>query len=90
MEILHCYIKGRVQGVWFRGWTAEQAKRLGLVGHVRNLADGTVECHAAGPKDRVDALRELLCEGPPSATVTGVRCLEHPAPPDRQDFVILR
>jgi acylphosphatase len=36
-------IHGRVQGVWFRGWTEEQALARGLDGWVRNRVDGTVE-----------------------------------------------
>ena len=42
-------ITGRVQGVYFRGWTRDEAARLGLDGWVRNEADGSVTALIAGP-----------------------------------------
>ena len=65
-------IEGRVQGVWYRGWTVREAGRLGLDGWVRNCADGSVEAVFAGPGDRVDAMIERCREGPPAADVTGL------------------
>ena len=65
-------VTGRVQGVWFRGWTVEQAARLGLDGWVRNRADGTVEAVAAGAPAAVDALVEACRQGPPLARVMAV------------------
>jgi len=65
-------VSGRVQGVFFRASTRAEAERLGLCGHARNLADGSVEVIAHGD---VDALRELeawLQHGPPSAHVQTV------------------
>jgi acylphosphatase len=65
-------VHGRVQGVWYRAGTAEQARFLGVSGHARNLDDGTVEVLAIGPGPAVDALIEWLWKGPPLAQVTGV------------------
>ena len=65
-------VRGRVQGVWFRGWTVDQARRLGLDGWVRNRADGTVEVLAAGRPDAVDRLAALCQVGPPHARVASV------------------
>lgn len=66
-------VAGRVQGVWFRGATAQQARALGISGHARNLDDGTVEVLAAGSPAAVAALLEWLGRGPPLAEVTGLR-----------------
>ncbi|EWY37588.1 acylphosphatase [Skermanella stibiiresistens SB22] len=73
-------ISGRVQGVWYRAWTVERARLLGLVGWVRNLEDGTVEALFAGPADQVDAMIEACREGPKHARVTDVvvQPAEHP------------
>ncbi|WP_294119983.1 acylphosphatase [Sphingomonas sp.] len=65
-------ITGRVQGVFFRAWTAEQAKALGVNGWVRNAPDGSVEAHLQGDRWAVQRLIELLHRGPPSAVVDEV------------------
>jgi len=65
-------VSGRVQGVWFRGATADQAARLGVSGWVRNLADGDVEAAFEGSPARVLAAIEWCRVGPPSARVDGV------------------
>jgi acylphosphatase len=67
-----CLVSGRVQGVYFRASTAEQAVRLGVTGYARNLADGRVEVLACGEDAAVEALCEWLREGPPAARVTQV------------------
>ncbi|MDK9721637.1 MAG: acylphosphatase [Rhodospirillales bacterium] len=72
LKSVHVRISGRVQGVWFRGWTVEQARRLGLKGWVRNRADGTVEAVFQGSDAAVEAMLKLCREGPPSARVGGV------------------
>jgi len=68
----HVFIEGRVQGVWFRGWTAQQADRLGLTGWVRNLRDGRVEAVFAGPPEGVETMLALCRSGPPLARVDNV------------------
>ena len=76
-------VHGRVQGVWFRGWTVDQAKALGLDGWVRNRSDGTVEILVSGPDGAVDAFIALCHEGPSAARVQQVEVTdadEMPAP----------
>ena len=68
----HVRVTGRVQGVFFRAWTAEQAKILGVIGWVRNAPDGSVEAHLQGDRWAVQRLVELLHKGPPSAEVDKV------------------
>jgi acylphosphatase len=65
-------IRGRVQGVGFRWWTRSQARRLHLVGTVRNCADGSVEVQASGPPERIAEFHRLLTQGPPGAQVEAV------------------
>ena len=65
-------ITGRVQGVWFRGWTVDQARALGLDGWVRNRRDGSVEAVASGPAELVDELIARCRIGPPAAAVDRV------------------
>jgi acylphosphatase len=57
-------VRGRVHGVGFRWWTRDRALELGLVGHVRNMADGRVEVCAQGGRDAVEELERLLREQP--------------------------
>jgi acylphosphatase len=65
-------ITGRVQGVWYRGWTVEAARSLGLDGWVRNRIDGSVEALAVGPAEAVEQLIRRCAEGPPAARVDRV------------------
>ena len=62
-------VTGRVQGVFFRAWTKEQADQLGVGGWVRNCQDGSVEALVAGDRDAVEAMIERMRRGPPGAKV---------------------
>jgi acylphosphatase len=66
-------IEGRVQGVWFRGWTIQEARRLGLAGWVRNRQDGSVEALFAGDRGAVEAMIVACHEGPSAAHVRSVQ-----------------
>lgn len=72
MKRAHVYISGRVQGVFFRVWVAENAHRLGLAGWVRNRIDGRVEAVFEGGGDAVRRMVELCHEGPNHARVDTV------------------
>lgn len=79
-------ISGKVQGVFFRASTREQAQRLGLRGHAKNLPDGRVEVLAAGEAAAIDALERWLRRGPPMARVETVRREPAPAPEAGEGF----
>ena len=71
-------VHGKVQGVFYRGWTVEAARALGLDGWVRNRIDGTVEILAVGPGEAVDALIARCHDGPPAARVDKLDVEETP------------
>lgn len=65
-------IHGRVQGVFYRDWTVDAARTLGLTGWVRNRMDGTVEVHAQGSAGAVAALIDQARTGPSAAVVSDI------------------
>lgn len=65
-------IYGRVQGVWYRGWTAERAKSLGLTGWVRNRRDGSVEALFFGKRSAIDEMLQACGSGPAQARVDDI------------------
>src|SRR6476620_12539160 len=69
-------IEGRVQGVFYRAWTNDTARALGLDGTVRNASDGSVEAVFSGPADKVDEMLKLCAKGPPDARVSKVTDLD--------------
>jgi acylphosphatase len=69
-------ISGRVQGVCFRAYTRDEARRLGLRGWVRNLPDGRVEALAQGDPARIGAFESWCHQGPPHARVQQVEVVE--------------
>ncbi len=65
-------VYGIVQGVGFRYYTKMHADRLGVKGYVENKPDGSVEVVAEGPRDKVEALLDVVRRGPPAAVVERV------------------
>ena len=72
MSTLHVRISGRVQGVGFRWFVREEARRLGLSGWVTNRPDGDVEVRAGGEGSSLQRLRRALEVGPTGADVREV------------------
>jgi len=66
------FVKGRVQGVFYRASAREEGERLGLVGEVRNLPDGRVHAVVEGPREVVEEFIAWCRKGPPSAQVDDV------------------
>jgi acylphosphatase len=62
-------VQGRVQGVGFRYFALQHARRLGVRGYVRNCPDGSVEVLAEGDRTALEELLALLRQGPPAARV---------------------
>lgn len=69
----YVFVSGRVQGVFFRSYTKEEADRVGVNGWVRNLSDGRVEAVFEGEKDKVEEMIQFCKRGPPSAKVTDIK-----------------
>jgi acylphosphatase len=76
-------ISGRVQGVFYRGWTVETARALGVDGWVRNLRTGEVELVASGSADAVHALIERCWQGPSAARVDDIAIEGLPVEPHK-------
>ena len=79
-------IRGRVQGVGFRGYVLRAAGYLTLQGTVKNLADGSVEVVARGPCQRIQELAVALGRGPAFARVTQVTEAPGFLPADHDGF----
>ena len=75
---IHFYVSGRVQGVFFRMKTKQQADLFGITGWVRNLADGRVEGVATGTAAVLEEFRHWLQQGPELARVLKVEWSETP------------
>ncbi|KAF3793931.1 Acylphosphatase [Nymphaea thermarum] len=74
-------IKGTVQGVFYRDWTVQNARELGLKGWVRNRWDGSVEALFSGEPDSVEEMERRCRRGPLSAMVTALNVY----PADNED-----
>jgi len=70
-------IRGRVQGVGFRFFTADVAAREGVTGWVRNLPDRSVEIAAEGDVEAIDRFERAIRHGPPAARVDEVDVTEN-------------
>ena len=91
MATAHWIVVGRVQGVGFRWFVREQARRWGVRGWVRNRPDGSVEIAASGTEENLDGLLAAVRRGPDGAAVDGVHSGAAPPPEDLPEpFSILR
>ena len=79
-------VVGRVQGVGFRWFTRDAARREGLSGWVRNEPDGSVEAFAEGDREALDRFEVKLNHGPAGARVDAVDVVPQPATGQYVDF----
>lgn len=83
-------IQGRVQGVWYRASARSAAQERGLVGWVRNEADGSVRAVAEGPRAQVESFIAWCQKGPPAARVDEVSVQWDEAEGELQTFEVRR
>lgn len=88
MASMSLLITGKVQGVFYRASTQEQAQRLNLRGWVMNLPDGGVEVEAEGTKLSLESLVEWCKQGPPDARVDHVSVRWGPYRDEHRTFVV--
>jgi acylphosphatase len=84
----HVYIEGKVQGVYFRDSTREQALKLGITGWVRNLPDGRVEAVFQGEEDKLKKMLEWCWQGSPMSRVDDVYVEDMAGKQEFSDFLI--
>ena len=68
--MLKAKVHGIVQGVWFRKYTLDCVNRVGIVGTVKNLSDGTVLVHAMGKN--LEEFKKYLKIGSPDSDVNKI------------------
>ena len=72
MQAVKINVKGEVQGVFFRAYTQKEAQRIGLIGYVKNIPNGSVEIVAQGEKEQTQQLIEWCHQGSPDSDVTAI------------------
>ena len=85
---VHVIVGGRVQGVFFRAYTRDEAVKLGLSGWVRNRPDGSVEALIEGEKTAVEKMLQWFYQGSPHSLVKMVHATEEPPVGDNTTFAI--
>lgn len=85
---MHVIVEGRVQGVFFRAFTREEALKLNLAGWVRNRPDGSVEAVVEGESGAVAKMMQWFHRGSPHANVENVVITEEPPVGDTGRFEI--
>lgn len=88
MKRVHVYVRGNVQGVFFRAATQQAARGFHLTGWVRNMPDGRVESVFEGEDENMDKMLAWCHIGPPTAWVQKVLIEEEPYTGEFRDFVI--
>jgi len=85
---VHVIVVGRVQGVFFRAYTKDEAVKLGLAGWVKNRPDGSVEALIEGDKTAVERMLRWFHQGSPHSSVEKVQTTEESPVGDSSGFEI--
>lgn len=85
---LRAIISGRVQGVWYRASTRDQAAAYGLTGWVKNLPDGRVEAVMEGDEELLRQMLAWCWQGPPNARVDAIEESWSPATGEFKGFKV--
>ena len=85
---IHVIVEGRVQGVFYRAFTRDEALRLGLSGWVRNRPNGSVEALVEGEKSAVEKMVQWFHQGSPNSIVEKVQLTEKTPVGDTDTFEI--
>lgn len=72
MESFKYIVKGKVQGVGYRFFTALMGNKIGILGTVQNLENGDVEVYAQGTFENLKVFEKYLEIGPSTAHVTKI------------------
>ncbi len=88
MKRVRVFISGKVQGVYFRAYTQEEAKKLGVKGWVKNLPDGRVEAVFEGEDEAVEKMIKWCYKGSPLSKVDKVEVIEESYQGEFQNFSI--
>lgn len=84
----HVFISGRVQGVYFRASTRDQARLVGVRGWVRNMVDGRVEAVFEGTRPQVHQMIAWCAAGPPAAHVEHIETVWEEPAGDEKGFIV--
>jgi len=76
MMSVHVRVSGRVQGVYYRAFTRDRAKSLGINGWVRNIPGGGVEAVLEGERRQIGEMLKAMKSGPSGSVVLGIEISE--------------
>jgi acylphosphatase len=76
MICVHVRVSGRVQGVFYRAFTQNKAREMGIKGWVKNVPGGGVEAVLEGERQKVGELLALMKAGPEGSMVLGMELSE--------------
>lgn len=89
MPTNHLFVKGKVQGVFYRATAKEAAQKIGLTGWVKNTEGGDVEAVVTGTPEQLNQFIAWCKKGPPAAVVSNVEVVDEEEQ-SFKEFVIVR